>query len=561
MKHILKTNFALIITAVLTGILVSIVAQFFIISAKEIFSYLYNNPLNLTLLSFQINFLPLIGCTFAATLISLLIKYNNIERWHGPADSIYAANQKGGTLDVKIGMLSTLASFFSISGGASVGIYGPLVHFGATLGVFLRRLAFMPNIPHDIIIGSGVAAAISAGFGSPIAGIIFAHEVVLRHFSLKAITAIALCSITANFTATQMNLVSPLFRFEEISFSFIDALPGLISIGPASALIALMFMYSLLFFTRLSKKTILKPHQTPFIPAFLCGIIGMFLPEVLGLGAATITNVITTNNLLSFLIIILFIKLFLTSICIGFGLFGGVFSPSLFLGAVVGAIIFHVPFLGVDTTILSIFAVAGMAAVASSVIGAPISAIILILELTGSYKYAIASIIPISFCNLITLIFFGSSFFDKQLFLRGINMSLGRENIVMSQVKIKDYATQDYISFDKKMSINNIIKKFIKNEMTEGYFVENDNLFLGKIRLIDILDKKDLEGFSFKEKSFIKLTEDDNLMNAIKILSDFVGETVPIISKNNKLIGVVSEGDILKLYNKVSEEIKSIEKS
>ena len=90
--------------------------------------------------------------------------------------------------------------------------------------------------------------------------------------------------------------------------------------------------------------------------------------------------VITEANLLSFLILILFAKLLLTSICIGFGLFGGVFSPSLFLGAVVGAIIFHVPFLGIDETVLSIFAVAGMAAVASSVIGAPISAVIFPLQ-------------------------------------------------------------------------------------------------------------------------------------------------------------------------------------
>ena len=89
-----------------------------------------------------------------------------------PADTIYAAHQKAGTLDIKMGFNSTLASFFSISGGASVGMYGPLVHFGGTLAAYLRRRPFIPNIPHDIIIGAGVAAAISAGFGSPIAGII-----------------------------------------------------------------------------------------------------------------------------------------------------------------------------------------------------------------------------------------------------------------------------------------------------------------------------------------------------------------------------------------------------
>ena len=112
-----------------------------------------------------------------------------------------------GTLDVKNGFLSTIAAFFSISGGASVGIYGPLVHFGGTLAAFLRRITFIPNIPHNVIIGAGVAAAISAGFGSPIAGIIFAHEVILRYFSIKALTAISLASVSASFLAQWLNIV------------------------------------------------------------------------------------------------------------------------------------------------------------------------------------------------------------------------------------------------------------------------------------------------------------------------------------------------------------------
>mgnify|MGYP005686342635 FL=1 len=95
-----------------------------------------------------------------------------LPRWFGPADTIYAAHHHAGILDLKGGFGSTLASFISISGGASVGIYGPLVHFGATVSSYIRRQKFIPKIPHDIIIGSGVAAAISAGFGAPLAGII-----------------------------------------------------------------------------------------------------------------------------------------------------------------------------------------------------------------------------------------------------------------------------------------------------------------------------------------------------------------------------------------------------
>ena len=128
MKTVLKTNITLIITAILTGIIVSIVAQLFIISAKNIFFFLYANPYEIYLFELKVNLLPLIACTIAASLISIIMKFTKIERWHGPADSIYAANQKGGILNIKISLLSTIVSFFSISGGASVGI----MDFGCT---------------------------------------------------------------------------------------------------------------------------------------------------------------------------------------------------------------------------------------------------------------------------------------------------------------------------------------------------------------------------------------------------------------------------------------------
>ena len=202
--------------------------------------------------------MTLISCFIASILVCILIKLKKIERWHGPADTIYAAHQKASSLDTKMGFYSTLASFFSISGGASVGMYGPLVHFGGTIGAYLRRRPFIPNIPHDIIIGSGVAAAISAGFGSPIAGIIFAHEVVLRHFSMKALAAISLASIIASFSAKKINLVEPVLIFEEIPFDLLEAFPGLFIVGIFSSIIALCFMKSLLMMTKLSNNSNMK---------------------------------------------------------------------------------------------------------------------------------------------------------------------------------------------------------------------------------------------------------------------------------------------------------------
>ncbi len=420
--NLFQTNVALVLTAMVVGLIVSIIAQFFSLTAKWVFKNFQSGShlelFQLSLFSYDINFLPLISCLLAGILVCVLIYFFQIDRWHGPADTIYAAHQKAGTLDIKKGFLSTLAAFFSISGGASVGIYGPLVHFGGTLGAFLRRRTFMPDIPHDIIIGAGVAAAISAGFSSPIAGIIFAHEVVLRHFSMRALSAISLASVTASFLAQEINLVTPNLRFDEVNFTISDSIPGLVFAGVCSAIVAYIFMKSLLLSTKISNSSGIDFKFRPLIPALICGAFGIFIPGAIGLGSETIINVITENNTIIFLLLILICKIFLSSLCIGFGLFGGVFSPALLIGACTGALLYNVPFLGIEDNLSTIFAVSAMAAVSSSVIGGPITAIVLIFELTGSYNYAIASILPIALSNLITYLIFGSSFFDAQLKLR-----------------------------------------------------------------------------------------------------------------------------------------------
>ena len=168
---------------------------------------------------------------------------------------------------------------------------------------------------------------------------------------------------------------------------------------------------------------------------------------------------------MSFLIILLLGKLFLTSCCIGLGFFGGTFSPALFLGAIVGAIVYNLNFFDFELNHLSVLAVAGMASVASSVIGAPITAIILVLELTGSYEYSIASIVPISICTFLTSRVFGNSFFDRQLISRGIDISKGREQILLNEINIGKYANKKFTRISEKMFTNASIKLLLKKKI------------------------------------------------------------------------------------------------
>ena len=144
---------------------------------------------------------------------------------HGPAESILAAHIPSKRPSTEAGLLSTLASAISLAGGASVGQYGPLVHFGGVIGDYISKLTRDQTSPH-ILLACGAAAAISSGFGAPIAGLIFAHEVIVRHFSLKAIAPILLSSVVAHTVSTEFYASEPLFQVDIGGISdFYEILP------------------------------------------------------------------------------------------------------------------------------------------------------------------------------------------------------------------------------------------------------------------------------------------------------------------------------------------------
>lgn len=561
---LLKENLVLLILATLIGLIVSAVAQLFMIVAKNLFIFIFKNKdfvLTFEIGSFSLNLIPLLICIPSAILVALLMYFLKLPRWFGPADTIFAAHNRAGTLDLKGGFGSTLASFISISGGASVGIYGPLVHFGGTISAFIRKLSFVPKIPHDIIIGSGVAAAISAGFGAPLAGIIFAHEIVLRHFSMKAITALAVASMAANFSASEINLVNSSLLLTAVPFKFSDIIGSISLIGPIAAVVAIIFMRTMIYLGTIPKKINIKVWQAPIIAGICCGLFGLLFDEVLGIGTDTLMLIITSEQSYQYLLLLLVGKLLLTSICIGFGFFGGTYSPALFLGAIVGALVFQLPFTNLNPDLLAILAVCGMAAVSSSVIGAPITSIILVLELTGSYEYAIAATFPIVICSFITSRLFGNSLFDKQLTSRGVQITKGREQILLNEILIENYVDTNFTKMDINISPTDAIKKLKKDNNTEGYLLSNQGDYLGKINILDLLITKDKNIQNCMVKKPLIIEPQSNLLEVIKSLADFVGESIPIVDKStNKMIGIISENDVLLAYLEISEEINQIEK-
>ena len=555
-----KNMLALLVLSGLFGVLISLVANYFVMTVKWFATLrIFSNSF------FDINgwsFAPILWLFLAVFALDIIRRTFDITRWHGPADAVYACHRTDNELDLKRGIGSTLAALISLCGGAPVGQYGPLVNFGATIGSFVSQSFNVRFFTPEILMGCGVAAAISAGFHAPIAGIIFAHEAVLRHFSLRALVPIAVASATSAAFGNWAFGGSALFSLNVQAPELLPLMPALILSGVAFGLVSLVYMKLIFFFVAIPPK--FKVGYLPFalMAAFITGIFGMFFPEVLGLGVEVIFKFITEDFGIWAIITLLGLKIFLTTLCVGFGIFGGVFSPALFIGAATGQFMSNLLGYTALLSTTSILAVSGMAAVAACVVGAPLAVIMIILELTMSYEYAIAALVSTMVAVMISNSLYGHSFFDKQLEQRGIDLSQGRGNLELMLKKVEAIVSQDYLVVSKNEKISSVIKKMSKNNNSEAYCIDKKGKFLGKCKLSEIacaVKNKTISNFLEKEPTSIKL--DASILQAIEVASDFVGESIPVISRlDGKLAGVVTEADIFQAYMSTQVKINDLER-
>ena len=509
------------------------------------------------------NFIVLFcSLSIAAVIINFIKSKFTIIRWQGPQDTIYAAHRVDNELDVKVGIASTLAAFFSAAGGASVGQYGPLVHFGATLGALMKATLKL-RITTDIILGGGVAAAISAGFNAPLAGIMFAHEAVLRHFSMKAIAPIAIASGTAFAVHNYFWGASTPFVQLDLASEIGPMILISIAAGPFFGLIALLFMSSILMFSSLPQRMGLSNFQAFLIAITGLSVIGSFYPEAIGLGTITIVNLTTESPLLLVALAILIAKIIATSLSLGFGFFGGVFSPALLVGAAAGSVATAV----VNWTGLHSFqgpelVICGMAAVAGSVVGAPLSMILIVLELTESYGLALASTIGIVTATMTSTQLFGNSIFDKQLLGRGIDLAQGRMGVKLMEESISSIISPSALNFEPTMDINLAKVQMVEHGSTEAYIVSDKGKYIGKLNLLSLtLASEQATILGLTDKDALVLKSDASIQQAIEAAANFIGETIPVIDKEtDAFIGAINEGDIFKLYLKLQGQTVDLEK-
>ena len=500
------------------------------------------------------------------SLALVLVHYSRIlingKPFQSVSDSIYLAHKANNETDLKVGFISTFAAFFSASGGASIGQYGPLVHFGTTLGAWLKKTVPF-NFTPDLYIGAGVAASISSGFGAPLAGLIFAHEAILRHYSHKSILAIATASGISYAVSTGIWGDTNIINVSSENFNLLLILVISFLAGPIFGLIAILYMKSLLFFAKLASSDKLSVFFKYLIGVLSLSIIGHFMPEVMGLGAETVSGVLNSSYTLIFLVIILIGKILATSISLNFGFFGGVFSPAILVGAAAGAVVstFLVT-VGIFEDFQQAFVISGIAAVAGAVIGAPICMVIIVLELTNSYAYALASLVGLAISVGYVQVRFGSSYFDVQLLNRGIDISDGRTGLFMTETDILRFAETNFHTIKESETVESAVSLMSKIDQSELIVVNQSGEFIGKTNSLSLFNKEgSLSSAEVIDKDCVFIDHDASLQSAMEIASNFVGEVIPIVhSDQNKAVAIITEGAIFMAYLSKQNQTVEMEK-
>lgn len=504
--------------------------------------------------SSSLAFVTVLCVSIGGLIVGLLLHYGvKSRRPLGVPDTVYAVQLREKLPDPKSGVFSTLASIVSLGCGASVGQYGPVVYLGSWIGQLTNHFDLDIRDIRSIAIACGVAAAISTAFNAPIAGLIFTHEVILRHYSLRIFTAVTVASACGFIVANVVFEHPPLLliefdRVKHASEFLLFALEGI-----ACGLIAVVFMRLLNATTDYAHQIKIPAPLKPMLAGFTLSIIALQVPEVLGVGQDVLRLASVEGNYgPGQLGTILVTKFLVTILCISFGFAGGVIFPALLIGVLFGALFAtSIPALLLEQySGLSVYAISGMVALASPIIGAPLTALLIIFELTRNYEITIAAMITLVFSNLVSYHFFGRSLFDSQLAKRGLDLSLGRDRGYLQHHPVLAYSAQHLPCIDGDQTCHDLIEQFKLEDHQTAVVLDAHHRYLGLATLTQLIQEPPHTILSNVEfKPVLLFNESTSLWQAMEVMRNFSGEAVPIVdSVNKQYLGALPESIVIGAY-------------
>ncbi|WP_170558575.1 chloride channel protein [Ruegeria atlantica] len=382
---------------------------------------------------------PIIGGLIVGVILH---KFTDDGRVRSVADVIEGAAVTDGRVEGKAGIASFFASLITLSTGGSTGREGPVVHMAGVISTWVSNRIHADGITGRDLLGCAVAAAVSASFNSPIAGALFALEVVLRHFAVHAFAPIVIASVAGTvINRLEYGDVTEFVLDTPGSLQFYVELPAFLILGLICGLVSLLLMRSIFFAedigNHVQNRLSLPRWLRPAVSGAMLGLLAIWFPHIIGVGYETTIRALTGDLTLGIAILFAVIKTIAVAITMGGRMGGGVFSPSLMIGALTG-LAFGLIATGLLPDVSgthTLYAFAGMGAVAAAVLGAPISTTMIVFELTGDWQIGLAVMVSVSMSTALASRLVDRSFFLTQLERRNVHLAAGPQAYLLAMLR------------------------------------------------------------------------------------------------------------------------------
>lgn len=512
-------------------------------------------------------FMPALGGLLSGLLV---FKFAPEAKGHGTDAAIDAIHNKNGYIKWQVPIVKTIASAFTIGTGGSGGREGPIALIGSGFASFIGNLLHLTEREKRILTAAGMAAGVGAIFRAPLAGAIFAAEVLYSSTDMEyevllpsTITSIIAYSIFCSMFGWQ-----PLFITLNFKFSNPVELLGYSILGFGCALFG--YIYVKIFYATHGyfEKLKISLYYKPVIGGLLTGLVGFLVPHALSGSYAQIEKAMLGELSIVFLFIFIFAKILTTSFTIGSGGSAGIFGPSMVIGACVGGLIGLIlqkiaPFLVSNP---GAYAIVGMAGFFSGIASTPLSTIIMVSEMTGNYHL----LVPAMWVSTISFLLLRKvTIYRKQVNFRSDSPIHRGEFFlqVLQDLKVKDVMKKDPIVIREDMRFTDILHFIPKTKHNSFPVVKEDNKLVGVLRFEEIREfvfEEGLEDIVVAREICDTETEivvpENSLADAIEKIGFKNIELLPVVdSKENlKLLGIITRRDIISTYNKEMMKQKSV---
>ena len=480
---------------------------------------------------------------------------------HGVPEVMEAVALKGGVIRKRVVFVKILASAISISTGGSVGREGPIVQIGSAIGSALGQVLKVSQDRMRTLVGCGAAAGIAATFNAPIAGAMFALEVVLGEFGLATFSPIVISSVVATAVSRAFLGDIPAFIVPAYELVSVWEFPMYLVLGIFCAMVGVAFTRGLYRVEDLFDDFKFPEYLKAIIGGMILGAGGFFFPQVLGVGYGAIDLALMQKLAWWLLLVLIVVKILATSITIGSGGSGGIFAPSLFMGAMAGGFfgtVVHQLFPTV-TASAGAYSIVGMGAVVSATTHGPLAAILILFEMTGNYKIILPLMLSCIVANLFAGQLMKESIYTLKLVRRGIDIREGKEVNVLKSMFVKDVMNRDVETIAEGSALEEMTDKISKSKFNSFPVLDAGNKLAGILSFNDYSEAifdEDLKGLvvarDLASENVVTVSVDDDLYTALGKISRKDFSTLPVVSPDDpaELVGIVTRRDIIGAYEK-----------